>query len=369
MRRVSSAVVTLVVLLLAVPALGFAQSMPTITRNGGPATNVNVFMYLNGAKQPMPTFDPAMLTNKIRPGTRVDVYRRECQDGKIELVLVPAGEQLGPDDQDCDKKNQAPAGADCRCDKIGAFIWGDPVTIDAGTGQITGSSIGGGGTSGIGRTIDVLIDAGLKHATFGDAADKACAYINDLYAQAQYDSHTCSGTGANGFYAGAGVRIPLVNRVSFEVGALYEKFGDLQVTTSGTRADLNLRYDETSKTKFKVFGLEAGPSFSISSRVRIAPLVQILRWTADESDQASLLEGTPQTLVKSDSATDSASGTNLGLAVRATIALGSNAAIVAQYDRATFSTVFPNGSTTGFPVDVTVSELKLGMVLALAWAR
>ncbi len=211
MRRPWTAVPTLIVLLLVLPAAARAQ-MPTVTKNGGPAAGVDVFMYLNGGKQPAVSINPAMLTNKVRPGTHVDVYRRECEDGKIQIIMVPAGEQLGPDDQDCDKNTQAPAGAGCACHKVGAFIWGDRVTIDAGTGRISSgsSSSGGGGVSVFGH-------GGYKRANFGDAVDTACAAIDGLYQSAAYDTSACAGSASrNGFELGGGVGIPLAGPVSLE---------------------------------------------------------------------------------------------------------------------------------------------------------
>lgn len=65
-------------------------------------------------------------------GTRVEVWLRNCADGKTRVVLVPEGsssrcqgDQVGPEQS-------------CECRRLGAFPWGPGrLVVDAGTGTVT----------------------------------------------------------------------------------------------------------------------------------------------------------------------------------------------------------------------------------------
>lgn len=65
-------------------------------------------------------------------GTTVEVWIKECEDGKVEYVLVEQGEDDPCVDED------AEAGEGCGCRRLGTFVVGDgPVTVDAGRGTVT----------------------------------------------------------------------------------------------------------------------------------------------------------------------------------------------------------------------------------------
>jgi hypothetical protein len=67
----------------------------------------------------------------------VTVWIKTCEDGRVEVILVPAGEE-----GECTEEG-AQAGEDCGCRRAGTIIWGDgPVTIDVGTGTVTQGQLG-----------------------------------------------------------------------------------------------------------------------------------------------------------------------------------------------------------------------------------
>lgn len=85
-------------------------------------------------------------------GETVSVWVRRCADGEVEIVLVAAGE-----DDPC-VEDDAAAGEDCGCERIGAFVWGSgPVRIDIGTGTVTQ----GAGQSRTGRPGNLTLGFGF----------------------------------------------------------------------------------------------------------------------------------------------------------------------------------------------------------------
>jgi hypothetical protein len=107
----------------------------------------------------------------FRDGERVEVWVRRCEDGEVEVILARPGE----DDPCAD--DEAAAGEECGCDKIGFFIWGDgPVTIDIGTGTVTQ-----GGEAGVPSApredhsfADLQIGAMLDYSWFYKLEDTVC---------------------------------------------------------------------------------------------------------------------------------------------------------------------------------------------------
>lgn len=110
-----------------------------ILRDGGPPTGVDVVALVNGEK--VKDLGPALkaIAAKFAKETRVDVYKRMCEGDRIELLMIPAGELVGTDDKDCLKNKEPAPGATCFCKWIGGFALGDPVTIDAETGRVSGT--------------------------------------------------------------------------------------------------------------------------------------------------------------------------------------------------------------------------------------
>jgi len=119
----------------AAPALQDPLTL-VISRDGGPPKDVTVFTLLNGQKRSDSGPSLKAVAAKYPKGTIVNVYRWWCEDDKIQLILVPAGESLGVEDKDCLKSKEPPPGYTCRCNRIGAFSLGDFTTIDAETGRI-----------------------------------------------------------------------------------------------------------------------------------------------------------------------------------------------------------------------------------------
>lgn len=151
-------------LLLQVPAEGQEQTVLTVLNNGkAPDSPVQVSGIDNGGKQPLTqtgadgtaSFDPSFLD--VAEGTPVIVYVRTCEDGHVEVILVPEGEEDG----DPCAGEDTEEGARCDCEEVGVFAWGDGnVVIDVGTGTV---SSGGGGLLGV--------PPGAPGVTFGFKAD------------------------------------------------------------------------------------------------------------------------------------------------------------------------------------------------------
>jgi hypothetical protein len=110
------------------------------------AAGVSVSAMINGIKQPLGTtvdaagqvtIDTSALN--IPKGTEVTVWIKTCEDGTVQVILVPAGEE-----GECAEEGQQ-AGEDCGCRRAGVIIWGNgPVTIDVGTGRATQTGSGSG---------------------------------------------------------------------------------------------------------------------------------------------------------------------------------------------------------------------------------
>lgn len=103
-------------------------------------------------------------------GDRVEVWVRRCKDGEVEVILAPPGE----DDPCADE--EAEAGEECGCEKIGFFIWGDgPVTIDVGTGTVTQTQPGGAMANGTDHSFaDLQIGAMFDYSSFYQLEDTVC---------------------------------------------------------------------------------------------------------------------------------------------------------------------------------------------------
>lgn len=136
-----------IVLILALPRPGAAQGRQsaTVEDGGRTAPGVDVFALVNGQKRSLGrtdaggevAFDLSILDRGKGVDTdgdgqvAIEVYRKACVDGRIEVILAvegaPGGECADPD---------APVGEGCRCTKIGAFVPtpGGTVTIDVGQG-------------------------------------------------------------------------------------------------------------------------------------------------------------------------------------------------------------------------------------------
>jgi acylphosphatase len=89
-------------------------------------------------------------------GATVSVWVRRCEDGEVEIVLVAEGE-----DDPC-VEDDAAAGEDCGCERIGAFVWGGgPVRIDIGAGTVT-QGVAGVGTSALGGNLTFGVGFDLR---------------------------------------------------------------------------------------------------------------------------------------------------------------------------------------------------------------
>lgn len=86
-------------------------------------------------------FDMSLLD--FGKGDRVEVWVKECRDGRVEVVLVEAGSG------DPCAEEDAAAGEGCDCRRIGAFVWGPGrVVVDVGAGNVAHVPPRGGGGGG-----------------------------------------------------------------------------------------------------------------------------------------------------------------------------------------------------------------------------
>jgi hypothetical protein len=117
----------------------------TVTNNGQALAGAQVSAMINGIKQPLGTtnvdgqvtIDTSALN--ITKGTQVTVWIKTCEDGQVQVILVPTGEQ----GECADEGDQA--GERCGCRRAGVIFWGGgPVTVDVGTGTAIQVTAGAG---------------------------------------------------------------------------------------------------------------------------------------------------------------------------------------------------------------------------------
>lgn len=106
----------------------------------------------------------------FRDGQTVEVWIRDCQEGRVEIVLTREGSE------DPCVEQGAQAGEGCRCRRIGAFLWGGgPVTIDVGTGTVTQTQPGGTMANGADHSFaDLQIGAMFDYTSFYQLEDTVC---------------------------------------------------------------------------------------------------------------------------------------------------------------------------------------------------
>ena len=231
--------------------------------------------------------------------------------------------------------------------------------------ELNGRRVSMAPSSGHRSEVELLAFVGAEYAAFGNAVDSACTVITGRYATAAYNQSSCSGSAsANGFEAGGGVSLPISGALSIEATAGFEGFGDLAVVTTGTRTNGNLRFDATSETRFRIFSVSAGPSFALGTRLRLTPVVKLVRWHSSETFVDSLLAGIPQAQVQGGTTTTENSGTSLGVGGRVRFAVAGPLNAYAEFDHASLGSVFPANGKAGWPEDIALNELKVGAMFA-----
>jgi hypothetical protein len=148
-----------------------------------------------------------------------------------------------------------------------------------------------------------------------------------------------------------------------EVAGTYEDFEALGIDTTGTRANGNLLFTETSQTSFRVVTASVGPSFAPAPRVRLAPYLRAMWWTADETLTDSLRAGVPQVQVQGGTATTRATGFSWGAGAMVRISIAGPLGVYGAFDTARFANAFQANGKAGWPEDVWVTKLKTGAVL------
>ncbi|HYO45113.1 MAG TPA: outer membrane beta-barrel protein [Gemmatimonadota bacterium] len=168
------------------------QAQPiTVTNNGQAVAGAQVSAMINGIKQPLGvtnstgrvTIDTSALN--ITKGTEVTVWIKTCEDGKVQVIMVPPGQK-----GECTQQG-AQAGEECGCDRLPvAIIWGDgPVTIDIGTKELTQT-----------RTGETAVTSAQDHSF----ADLQIGGMFDYSSFYQWEDVACNQTGISSCEADGG---------------------------------------------------------------------------------------------------------------------------------------------------------------------
>lgn len=153
------------------------QAQPiTVTNSGQPMSGAQVSAMINGIKSPLGTTNAAgqvtidMNALNITKGTEVVVWIKTCEDGTVQIIMVPPGEE-----GECTEEG-AQEGEDCGCRRAGVIIWGDgPVTIDVGTGRATQIRTGETVTDGRDHSFaDLQIGAMFDYSSFYQLEETVC---------------------------------------------------------------------------------------------------------------------------------------------------------------------------------------------------
>ena len=177
MTRLTSTALTLGLIVIGLPAMAFAQDEMTIAilNNGKPVANVEVVDILNQGKPVgttgatgQVTFDMNLLN--YGKGETVEVWVKDCEDGKVQIVIA----RQGSDDPCADEDAQA--GERCGCRRIGIFVWGGgPVTIDIGTRTVTQTRTDGAAGPGEDHSFaDLQFGGMVDYSSFYQLEDTVC---------------------------------------------------------------------------------------------------------------------------------------------------------------------------------------------------
>jgi len=151
-----------------------AQIDLSVLDRGKPVPQVDISAILDEGKVVVGTTSAtgqvSIPENTFQDGERVEVWVRRCEDGEVEIILVREG-----DDDPCTDE-EAQAGEDCGCDKLGLIIWGDgPVTIDVGTGTVTQTPAGEAAPPREDHSFaDLQIGAMFDYSSFYQLEDTVC---------------------------------------------------------------------------------------------------------------------------------------------------------------------------------------------------
>lgn len=149
-----------------------------VTERGRPAIGTRVSTLINGIKIQRGVtgedgqVDLSSEAIDIAEGTRVEIFRRACVDGRIEIVVAPASEGDG-----CAAETAA-EGADCDCERAGAAIWGgtDPIVVDLGPVEVLrGPQALTPGPPPVVNVPKLKLEAGVGYHAYPQIEDQACA--------------------------------------------------------------------------------------------------------------------------------------------------------------------------------------------------
>jgi hypothetical protein len=215
----------------------------------------------------------------------------------------------------------------------------------------------------------LLAYVGIGRAGLADAVDQACDTINARYAASQYTSSECSGSsGMTTGTIGGGFRFS-TTAIPIDATASLTWAGTAFVETSGTRTQGNLAFSQSSDVTIRVFTVTVGPVLPLGTRASITPMVTVDRYQLREVLLDSLRAGAPQVQVRGGETETTLSGTAFGFGVRGMYQLTPRAALFAEWSRASFSDVFPENATGGWPRDLPMTTLRAGLVYSHPWLR
>lgn len=148
----------------------------TVTDNGQPVAGAQISAMINGIKTPLGTTNASGQITidandlNITKGTTVTVWIKTCEDGTVQVIMVPAGEE-----GECTEEG-AQAGEDCGCRRAGVIVWGDgPVTIDVGTNTLRQIRTEEAVTDGEDHSFaDLQIGAMFDYSWFYQLEDTVC---------------------------------------------------------------------------------------------------------------------------------------------------------------------------------------------------
>jgi hypothetical protein len=170
-------------------------------------------------------------------GQMVQAWIKDCQDGKVEVVLTRAGS-----DDPCVQQG-AQAGEGCRCRRIGPpFVWGGgPVTIDVGLGTATQASSAGGarwGNFSTGIALDILQMINLEDVAReapGATGASATAWSPGLQLLAELQLLSWLVVGIGGAYATMDTDVTFPEGVQTGDIRYYELGGNVKIGPPGDR--------------------------------------------------------------------------------------------------------------------------------------
>jgi hypothetical protein len=146
-----------------------------LVSGGKPVADVEVLLLASGGKVDLGTSGgngvvtvPADATS-VPVGTPVDVYLIECDDTVVVVLVTP--DEREALEEECERRRRE--NPDCTCRRIGAFLWGNDVTIDVASGTVISRTMEGESPIGDDGFRPIQIGFGLGYSRWPHL-DRAC---------------------------------------------------------------------------------------------------------------------------------------------------------------------------------------------------